>query len=180
MDETTAVVQFRKTQDSSAYEHIYDAYVDIVFSRCLYILVDKDVSEEATQDVMVKVYFALEKFEGRSSLKTWMYRIATNHCFRVLKKRKELSYEELIEDGVQFGDDNMSDDILEEDTSSTTDEVLEDGEVTDGEGVIDESTESDDSETTEESDTTSEDFIFNETEIEVGAEAESETTTTAN
>jgi len=105
MDEKQLVSDFQKNKNADAYEQIYDAYVDSIFSRCLYILGDKDIAEEATQDTMVKVYYALGRFEGRSSLKTWMYRIATNHCFGVLKKRRELSYEELSEEGAQFEND---------------------------------------------------------------------------
>lgn len=104
MEENRIILQFQHTRDRDAYEHIYDTYVDMVFSRCLFILDDKDLAEDATQETMIKVYFALEKFEGRSSLKTWIYRIASNHCFGVLKKRRESSYEALLEDGVQFED----------------------------------------------------------------------------
>ena len=105
MDERTLVAMFQEGQSTEAYEHIYDTYVDMVFSRCLYILVDTDMATDATQDSMVKIYFALSKFEGRSSLKTWIYRIATNHCFGVLKKRREVSLEELEDSGVEFKDD---------------------------------------------------------------------------
>tara|TARA_B100001939_G_scaffold296798_1_gene270947 strand:+ start:286 stop:1059 length:774 start_codon:yes stop_codon:yes gene_type:complete len=105
MDEQSMIKKFQSTQNPEAFEAIYDTYIDMVFSRCLYILSERSLAEEAAQDTMVKVYFGLAKFEGRSSLKTWMYRIATNHCFGVLKKRKELSYEELKEEGVQFSDD---------------------------------------------------------------------------
>jgi len=86
------------------FEQIYDQYINLVFSRCLYLLQNQTLAEEATQDTMVKVYFALPKFEGRSSLKTWIYRITSNHCFGILKKRKEVSYDALLETGIQFED----------------------------------------------------------------------------
>lgn len=105
MDEKILIAEFKKTNDSQLFEQIYDQFVDVVYSRCLYILKDFDDASEATQDTMVKVYYALAKFEGRSSLKTWIYRIATNHCFGLLKKRRELSYEELEVDGIQFAND---------------------------------------------------------------------------
>lgn len=106
MDEQALIAKFQENKDQQSYEQIYDVYIDMVFSRCLFILGDHDLASEAAQDTMVKVYFALEKFEGRSSLKTWIYRIASNHCFGVLKKRKEVSYEEMKESGMQFSDDS--------------------------------------------------------------------------
>jgi RNA polymerase sigma-70 factor (ECF subfamily) len=120
MDEQSMIRKFQVHNSAEAFEAIYDTYIDMVFSRCLYILGEQSLAEEAAQDTMVKVYFGLTKFEGRSSLKTWIYRIATNHCFGILKKRKELSYEELKEEGVQFSDDNDLYKTLE-DRSQVTD-----------------------------------------------------------
>lgn len=105
MEEETLIQRFKNGRNPQAFEQLYDTHIDGVFSRCLYILQNSDLAEEASQDIMVKVYFGLSRFEGRSSLKTWIYRIASNHCFGVLKKRKELSYEELGEEGIQFTDD---------------------------------------------------------------------------
>lgn len=120
MDEKTLIEEFKKNKDPQVYEQMYDQFVDGVFSRCLYILKDNDLAAEATQDTMVKVYYALEKFEGRSSLKTWIYRIASNHCFGLLKKLRELSYEELKEYGMQFtNDEDVLESLMSEDEVET-------------------------------------------------------------
>ena len=39
---------------------------------------DEAISEDLAQEVFVKAYFGLDRFEGRSSLKTWIFRILTN------------------------------------------------------------------------------------------------------
>jgi RNA polymerase sigma-70 factor (ECF subfamily) len=120
MDEKTLIAEFKNNKDPLIYEQIYDQFVDGVFSRCFYILKDADLAAEATQDTMVKVYYALEKFESRSSLKTWIYRIASNHCFGLLRKKREVSYEELKEDGVQFrSSEDMLDTIMKADDMSS-------------------------------------------------------------
>lgn len=67
---------------------IYEAHKDLVFNLCLNYLQHKHDAEETTQDVFVKVHARLSAFEGKSSLKTWVYRIAVNHCLDVLRARK--------------------------------------------------------------------------------------------
>src|SRR5580658_1701039 len=44
-------------------------------------------AEDAVQDTMVKAWREFGRFEGRSSLRTWLHRIATNVCIDMLRKR---------------------------------------------------------------------------------------------
>jgi RNA polymerase sigma-70 factor, ECF subfamily len=45
-------------------------------------------AEDAVQDTLVRAWKAAEKFEGRSSLRSWLYKIATNVCFDMLDGRQ--------------------------------------------------------------------------------------------
>lgn len=73
---------------SLTFDQIYHEHIDLVFNLCLNYLQNQQDAEEVSQDVFVKVHDQLPKFQGRSSIKTWMYRIAINQCLDFLKARK--------------------------------------------------------------------------------------------
>ena len=47
-------------------------------------------AEDATQEILVKVLTRLSSFEGRSSFRTWLYRVAFNHLLNMKRGREEL------------------------------------------------------------------------------------------
>jgi RNA polymerase sigma-70 factor (ECF subfamily) len=71
--------------DRRAFERLYRAHVDRVFSLCARMLADRTLAEEVTQDVFVRVWDKLPGFRGESALSTWVHRVATSV---VLTRRK--------------------------------------------------------------------------------------------
>lgn len=68
-----------------------------------------DDAMDLTQDVFLKVYKALPKFRGDSSIYTWIYRIAINTANTFLKKRgkhQSSSIEDMEDDSLQFNINN--------------------------------------------------------------------------
>lgn len=51
------------------------------------VLIHED-ADDLTQNTFIKAYKALDRFEGNSTLFTWLYRIATNESLTFLEKRK--------------------------------------------------------------------------------------------
>jgi RNA polymerase sigma factor (sigma-70 family) len=82
------VQNFNRTGDRECFEQLYTKYTDIVFRKCLSYLKNKKDAEDVAQEIWVKVFFALPKFEQKSSFSTWLYRITVNQCINALKKQR--------------------------------------------------------------------------------------------
>ena len=70
-----------------AYEELMRRHERLLFGVCLRILGNRQDAEDVTQDVMLKIFVHLPKFESRSSLKTWIVRIASNASKDWIKKK---------------------------------------------------------------------------------------------
>jgi RNA polymerase sigma-70 factor, ECF subfamily len=78
--------------DLRAFEKLVLRYQRRVVGNCRYITRDPNNAEDLAQEVLVKVFFGLRGFEGRSSFGSWLQRIKINHCLNYLKKQGGRSY----------------------------------------------------------------------------------------
>lgn len=74
--------------DDDAYTSVVEQYSRKVYALCYRILRDEEDAKDMVQEVFVRIYSKRDSFRGRSSLYTWIYRIALNMCFSHLKRRK--------------------------------------------------------------------------------------------
>src|ERR1700735_816034 len=78
--------------DLRAFEQLVLRYQRRVVANCRYITRDRNNAEDLAQEVLVKAFFGLPRFEGRSSFAGWLQRIKINHCLNHLKKQVGRSY----------------------------------------------------------------------------------------
>jgi RNA polymerase sigma-70 factor (ECF subfamily) len=67
---------------------LYHKYKQGIFSYVYYLSGDRATAEEICQDVFLKVYLNIARFEGKSSFKTWIYKIARNTYLDFIKSSK--------------------------------------------------------------------------------------------
>ncbi|MDX2150699.1 MAG: sigma-70 family RNA polymerase sigma factor [Bryobacteraceae bacterium] len=65
-----------------------EAYRPVLVGHCYRMLGSVFEADDAVQETMIRAWRGLEKFDGRASLKNWLYRIATNVCLDLLAARK--------------------------------------------------------------------------------------------
>jgi len=66
--------------DPSAFARLVALHEGMVFNLAARLIGDAEEAKDVAQDVFLQVYRTLGRFEGRSSLKTWIYRIVVNQC----------------------------------------------------------------------------------------------------
>ncbi len=82
--------------EEDLFEEIINRYQGAVATTTMNMLCDAEDSAEVGQQVFIQVYRSLARFRKQSSLKTYITRIAINHCINFLKRRKNFfgrSYE---------------------------------------------------------------------------------------
>ncbi len=86
--------------DRKAFERLYRANVDRVFSVCARMVGDRSKAEDLTQDVFVRAWEKLGTFRGDSQFSTWLHRLAVNVVLndREAEGRRRNRHDEGIED----------------------------------------------------------------------------------
>jgi RNA polymerase sigma-70 factor (ECF subfamily) len=77
-----------KAGDPEEVGHFVEANSEAVYRLALRMLGDAQDAEDVLQETFVKALRGLKTFEGRSSLSTWLFRIATNEALMLLRKKK--------------------------------------------------------------------------------------------
>jgi RNA polymerase sigma-70 factor, ECF subfamily len=71
-----------------AFERLYEAHSSRLKSVAFHILGHRQDAEDAVQETFVKLYRAIDGFQGQSGIGTWLCRILINVCYDVGRKRK--------------------------------------------------------------------------------------------
>ena len=92
------LVQRLQEGNETTFRKFIDRYGPRIYRLAYGILRNRDDAEDIAQEVFAKVYFSINGFQSRSSLYSWVSRIAINECYTYLRKKRPV-YESDCPDG---------------------------------------------------------------------------------
>jgi RNA polymerase sigma-70 factor (ECF subfamily) len=78
----------RSGRRDSAFGELLRRYEGKVYRLCCAMLRDHAQAEDAAQDSLVRVWKALDRYDGRASLSSWIYAITRNRCLTALERKR--------------------------------------------------------------------------------------------
>ena len=84
---TTDLISRARAGDGEAFRELTEPYRRELLVHCYRMLGSLQDAEDALQDALLGAWRGLAGFEGRGSLRAWLYRITTNACLRLLRRR---------------------------------------------------------------------------------------------
>src|SRR5579863_8987296 len=91
VDWEAALVERARAGDARAFERLYREHAGRVYGLCLRMTREPQLAQDCTQETFINAWRALTRFETRSSLATWLHRIAVN--VTLAKRRRAARFE---------------------------------------------------------------------------------------
>ncbi|WP_296638021.1 RNA polymerase sigma factor [Polaribacter sp.] len=85
------------TLKDSTFSELLDVYQERLYWHIRKIVATHENADDVLQNTFIRIYKSILKFEGKSSLHTWMYRIAYNESIRFLEKNNKKRYDNIDE-----------------------------------------------------------------------------------
>ncbi|MDR1255882.1 MAG: sigma-70 family RNA polymerase sigma factor [Puniceicoccales bacterium] len=98
------LVERIRAHDTAAFDTLVKKYRGRLYSVIYNLTSNRDDAFDLTQDVLIKMFQSIDKFNGRSAFFTWLYRIAVNTTISFIRKnklRRFFSFEKMQEEGIE-------------------------------------------------------------------------------
>ena len=102
LDEQT-LIRRCQSGDMTAFEILLGNYEKLIYNLCYRYFGNNFDAADVGQEAMVRVFRKIKEFNGKSSFKTWLYRVVTNLCLDELRRRKNkvVSLDDIKEQGYE-------------------------------------------------------------------------------
>lgn len=89
MSDVEVINTYLHFQASVCFSLLYSRYSTKVYSKCLTLLKDEALAQDAMQEIFTKIFLNLSRFGGKSKFSTWVYSITYNFCIDFIRKNKK-------------------------------------------------------------------------------------------
>lgn len=77
-----------KNGDSEAFSILFEKYYQKVVQLCYRYTQNRDIAEDAAQEIFLKIYQKSENYKSTAAFSTFIYRITANHCLNIIRDKK--------------------------------------------------------------------------------------------
>ncbi len=132
MTDELKLIKKAQKGDVSAFEQIITRYQSVVYSVSYRYAENQDDASDMAQEIFLKMFRTINSFQFKSRLSTWIYRVATNTCLDLLKKRRNSFSESAYSYDAGYEDADGNQNFAEvEDTRFMPDKKAEEAETKD-------------------------------------------------
>ncbi len=82
------VISRARRGEQAAFAELLSRYRAPVFNLCLRMLKNRDDAEDIAQEVFIKVFGMLERYDERYAFRSWLFKIAANQCIDFIRKNR--------------------------------------------------------------------------------------------
>jgi RNA polymerase sigma-70 factor, ECF subfamily len=126
--ETDEIIARAKTGDTEAWGELYRQYAGAIFRFCRRALPTREDAEDATMEVFVKIREKLVQYDATRPFTAWLYKVAANHCWDLLRRRKtrqDKETEDLDNLPLEHPDPDQLEKLIEQRTSEEVRKALD-------------------------------------------------------
>ena len=125
--EPTEAITRARAGDAEAWGELYRDYAPPIFRFCRRALPTREDAEDATMEIFMKLRDKLGQYDQTRSFSAWLYKVAANHCWDILRRRKIRQDKEIgdVEDlPLEHPDPSQLDQLIEQRSSEEVRQAL--------------------------------------------------------
>jgi RNA polymerase sigma factor (sigma-70 family) len=126
--EPTELIARARAGDTTAWGDLYREYAPAIFRFCRRAMPTREDAEDATMEIFMKLRDKLSQYDQSRSFTAWLYKVAANHCWDMLRRRKVRQgkeTEDVDEMPLEAPEPNQLEKLIEERTSEEVRKALD-------------------------------------------------------
>src|SRR5271155_5552348 len=117
-----------RTGDTQAWGDLYREFAPAIFRFCRRAMPTREDAEDATMEIFMKLREKIGQYDQGRSFTAWLYKVAANHCWDMLRRRKirqDKETEDVTEMPIESPDPNQLERLIEERSSEQVRKALD-------------------------------------------------------
>ena len=126
--EPTELIAQARTGDTQAWGDLYREYAPAIFRFCRRAMPTREDAEDATMEIFMKLRDKLVQYDTSRSFTAWLYKIAANHCWDMLRRKKarhDKDMDDITEVPLECPEPNQLEKLIEERTGEEVRKALD-------------------------------------------------------